>query len=136
MDNPNAILLVDDQPDLLNNLSMALEAAGYKTLTARDGIEAQYVLQNTPVDLILSDIEMPRMNGYQLYQWVRENPRWGTIPFLFLTVHLPESNIFAGKRGNIDDYLTKPIRSGDLLSIIRHKLQSTPNTQPLLAATP
>ena len=111
MKTPASILLVDDQPDLLSNLSLALEAAGYQTLQAQ------------PVDLILSDIEMPRMNGYQLYQWVRENPQWGTIPFLFLTAHIPDGDIRLGQELSGHDYLTKPIRTGDLLSVIQHKLE-------------
>lgn len=123
MNTPVSILLVDDQPDLLNNLSLALEAAGYNTLTARDGAEALDTLQHQPVDLILSDIEMPGMNGYQLYQWVRENPKWVSIPFLFLTAHLPDNNIRLGHEINRDSYLTKPIRTGHLLSIIQTKLQ-------------
>ena len=94
MKSSAAILLVDDQPDLLVNLSLALEAAGYQTLTARDGVEALATLQSQPVDLIVSDIEMPRMNGYQLYQWVRENPMWVRIPFLFLSAHLPDTDIY------------------------------------------
>lgn len=118
-----SILVVDDQPDLLNNLSLALEAAGYQTLTATDGVEALALLQTQSVDLILSDIEMPRMNGYQLYQWVRENPKWITIPFLFLTVHRLEHDILISKELNVDDYLTKPIRSDQLLSVIENKLR-------------
>ena len=123
MKTPASILLVDDQPDLLSNLSLALEAAGYQTLTASDGVEALAALQAQPVDLILSDIEMPRMNGYQLYQWVRENPQWGTIPFLFLTAHIPDGDIRLGQELSGHDYLTKPIRTGDLLSVIQHKLE-------------
>ena len=78
------ILVVDDQPDLLENIGLALESAGYQVLTAGDGVEALAVLQSQPVDLILADIAMPRMNGYQLYERVRENVQWVAIPFLFL----------------------------------------------------
>ena len=123
MKSSAAILLVDDQPDLLVNLSLALEAVGYQTLTARDGVEALATLQSQPVDLIVSDIEMPRMNGYQLYQWVRENPMWVRIPFLFLSAHLPDTDIYLGQELSTDDYLTKPIRTGDLISIVQSKLQ-------------
>ena len=116
------ILLVDDQPDLLTNLSLALEVAGYTPLTARNGLEAIGVLQTQPVDLILSDIEMPNMNGYQLYQQVRENPAWSTIPFLFLTIHTPDSSIKLGTDLTTSDYLIKPIRLINLLNVVRNKL--------------
>ena len=80
-----SILLVEDNLDLLDNLSLTLEGAGYRTLTAGNGLEALAVLHAQPVDLILSDINMPNIEGYQLYKLVRENHRWATIPFLFLT---------------------------------------------------
>jgi CheY-like chemotaxis protein len=66
---------------------------------------------------------MPRMNGYQLYQWVRENPKWVRIPFLFLSAHQPDSDIQLDQNLSTDDYLTKPIRTGDLISIVQSKLQ-------------
>ena len=122
-----SILLVDDQPDLLTNLSLALEAAGYQTLIASDGLEALTALQSQSVDLIVSDIEMPRMNGYQLYQWVQDNPKWVRIPFLFLSAHLPDTDIYLGQNLSTDDYLTKPIRTGDLISIVQNKLQHDQN---------
>jgi CheY-like chemotaxis protein len=85
METKQAILLIDDEPDLLDNLSLTLEMAGYQTLTATDGIEAIKVLKNQPVGLILSDISMPCMDGYQLHDKIRENPEWVDIPFIFLT---------------------------------------------------
>jgi CheY-like chemotaxis protein len=120
--NSPCILLVDDQPDLLNNLSLALEVAGYKPVTACNGIEAISILQTQPVDLILSDIEMPHMNGYQLYQQVRQNPAWNDIPFLFLSIHTLDTSIKLGADLTPSDYLTKPIRLTNLLNVVRNKL--------------
>ena len=75
METVVSILVVDDQPEILENLALVLELEGYQVLTASDGVEALGVLESRPVDLILADIAMPRMNGYQLYGRVRENPR-------------------------------------------------------------
>jgi DNA-binding response OmpR family regulator len=118
-----SILLVDDQPEILENLSMAVEAAGYQVLTANDGYEALTILQDQPVSLILADIAMPKMNGYQLYERVRENPQWVMIPFLFLTARALDSDIRYGKELGVDDYLTKPIDVEDLLAAVQGKLR-------------
>ena len=118
-----SILVVDDELTLLNCLKLVLERAGYRVWTARDGIEALAMLKSQPVDLILADIAMPHMNGYQLYECVVENPQWVTIPFLFLTARAQDSDIRYGKELGVDDYLTKPIRLEDLLAAVRGKLR-------------
>ncbi|MCL4294747.1 MAG: response regulator transcription factor [Anaerolineae bacterium] len=117
------ILVVDDEPDLLDNLRLALEAEGYGVITAGDGREALAILPVQPVDLILADIAMPDINGYQLYERVRDNPAWGALPFIFLTARKLDSDIRYGKELGVDDYLTKPIRAADLLAVVRGKLR-------------
>jgi DNA-binding response OmpR family regulator len=120
-----SILVVDDQADLLENIELALEAFGYRVLTAHDGIEALEVLKSQPVDLILADIAMPRMNGYQLYERVRDKMQWVTIPFVFLTARALDSDVRYGKELGADDYLTKPIQPEDLLAAVQGKLRRT-----------
>ena len=117
------ILVADDQVDLSSILCMTLEAAGYQTLSARDGAEALELLRTHRVDLILADIAMPRLNGYQLYQQVRENQQWIAIPFLFLTARTLDSDIRYGKELGVDDYLTKPIQPEDLLAAVHGRLR-------------
>jgi CheY-like chemotaxis protein len=118
------ILLVDDEPDFLDNLSLTLEMAGYQQVTAADGFEALQILQARPVALIVSDINMPHMGGYQFHNLVRLNPEWLKIPFLFLTGcrFLSEREIRYGKALGIDDYLAKPISANDLLLAIRDRV--------------
>jgi DNA-binding response OmpR family regulator len=123
MEAKASILVVDDEPDLLENIGLALEAEGYRVLTAGDGVEALAVLRSQPVDLVLADIAMPEMNGYQLYERVRQNPQWATMPFVFLTARRLDSDIRYGKELGVDDYLTKPIRAEDLLAAVRGKLR-------------
>ncbi len=123
MDTNVTILVVDDEPDLLDNISLALEVEAYHVLTAGDGIEAVAALKSHPVSLILADIAMPNMNGYQLYERVRENPKWVAIPFIFLSARTMDSDIRYGKELGVDDYLTKPIRAADLLAAVRGKLK-------------
>ncbi len=123
MDDIATILVVDDQPGILENLDLLLTAEGYGVLTARDGLEALDVLESEPVDLIVADIAMPRLNGYQLYERVREKPEWLTIPFLFLTARAMDSDIRYGKELGVDDYLTKPIQPEDLLAAVQGRLR-------------
>ena len=117
------ILVVDDEPDLVENIRLPLEVEGYRVLIAYTGLEALKILEQEPVNLILSDIAMPDMNGYQLYERVCETPEWAIIPFIFLTARTMDSDIRYGKELGVDDYLTKPIRANDLLAIVRGKLR-------------
>ena len=117
------ILVVDDHVAILKAIERVLEAAGYQVLTAHDGIEALGVLQSQPVDMVLADIAMPNMNGYQLYEQVRKNAQWMIIPFVFLTARVMDSDIRYGKRLGVDDYLTKPIDPEDLLATVQGKLR-------------
>lgn len=116
------ILVIDDEPDFLDSLCLSLHLAGYRTVAAMNGAEAISALQERPVDLIISDISMPQLNGYQLFNRVCDNPEWVSIPFIFLTARTLDSDIYFGKELGVDDYLTKPIRRENLLSVVRGKL--------------
>jgi DNA-binding response OmpR family regulator len=123
MSRSASILIVDDHPAVLDSLTLTLEAAGYHAIPAGDGLEAIAALESQPVDLILADVAMPGMNGYQLLSRVRENQRWVLIPFVFLTARALDSDIRYGKELGVDDYLTKPIDPDDLLAAIHGKLR-------------
>jgi len=124
MSNERArILVVDDHRPVLQGLCEVLRQAGYSTLTATDGREALGVLHNHTPDLILADIAMPVMNGYQLYEQVRANPAWALIPFIFLTGRAIDSDIRYGKALGVDDYLTKPFNPDDVLAVVHGKLR-------------
>ncbi|NTW98277.1 MAG: response regulator transcription factor [Oscillochloris sp.] len=117
------ILIVDDQPELLMGIQMALEGAGYTVITAQDGHLALECLQREAIDLILADIAMPELNGYQLFERVRADPRLLRIPFVFLTARAMSSDIRYGKSLGVDDYLTKPIKPEDLLAVVEGRLR-------------
>ncbi len=123
MDDEVTILVVDDQPEILENLALILSVSGYRVLAAPDGVEALALLAAHAVDLIVADVGMPRLNGYQLYARVRENPAWRAIPFLYLTARALDSDIRYGKEMGADDYLTKPIQPEDLLAVVKGKLR-------------
>jgi DNA-binding response OmpR family regulator len=117
-----SILVVDDQPQLLGSIQMTLELAGYRVHTAGTGIEALAVLQVQPIDLILTDIGMPQLDGYQLCRRVRADSRWDAIPLLFLTARGSDDDIRYAKSLGSDDYLVKPIEPEDLLAAVRDSL--------------
>ena len=112
------ILVVDDQPQFLGGIQMTLELAGYRVYTAGTGIEALAVLQTQPIDLILTDIGMPHLDGYQLCDRVRADRRWSAIPLLILTARGAEDDIRYAKSLGVDDYLVKPIEPEDLLAAV------------------
>ncbi|MBN2389665.1 MAG: response regulator transcription factor [Anaerolineae bacterium] len=123
MENRTTILVVDDHQAIQLYIEQVLRDAGYRVLVANDGTEALGVLAAHPVNLILTDINMPRMNGYQLYDEVVKNPRWVAIPFIFLTGRTMDSDIRYGKQLGVDDYITKPFLPDDLLAIVRGRLR-------------
>ncbi|MCB0190501.1 MAG: response regulator transcription factor [Anaerolineae bacterium] len=131
-----SILLVDDEAELLENIAMTLEAADFYVEKANNGQEALNALKAQSFNLILADIAMPDMNGYQLLDRIRENQRWASVPFVFLTARKLDSDIRYGKSLGVDDYLTKPINAEDLLAVVQGKLrrakylQSQPQPQP------
>ncbi len=117
------ILVVEDQAAMQRTIRVGLTMAGYEVVTAADGVEALAVLGAQPVDLILADIAMPRMNGYQLYDTLRDNPRWALIPFVFVSARALDSDVRFGKSLGVDDYLIKPFELEDLLAIVAGRLR-------------
>jgi DNA-binding response OmpR family regulator len=134
-ETPECILVVDDAPSLLDNLSEALYESGYQVLSAADGLSALQILSAHHVDLVVADIAMPQLNGYQLYERVRQNQRWVHIPFIFLTARTLDSDIRYGKELGADDYLVKPIQIEDLLAVVRGKLRRARQLEQLVVPT-
>ncbi|TFG72668.1 MAG: response regulator transcription factor, partial [Anaerolineales bacterium] len=130
-----SILMVDDQPLTLATVIAALSLDGYQIFTAKDGIEALEVLEHIHIDLIIADIAMPRMNGYQLFDAVQQDSRWVHLPYIFLTARSLDSDIRYGKELGIDDYLTKPFQLEDLRASISGKLRRYKQNIPPYSAS-
>jgi DNA-binding response OmpR family regulator len=122
MNEDTAILVVDDDAEILNAMKMILESAGYIVAAANCGQQAIEVLESQPVRLILADVAMPGMNGYQLLEHIRQNRHWVPIPYLFLSARSLDSDIRYGKELGADDYLLKPISAPDLLAAVKGRL--------------
>ena len=118
------ILVVEDNVDLLYNLNLLLESNNYKPITAKNGKEAIEILSTLGEipDIIISDIMMPKMDGYEFFKVISNEPRWNRIPFLFLSARSTPKDIRFGKLLGVDDYLTKPFEEKDLLAIISGRI--------------
>jgi putative two-component system response regulator len=112
------ILVVDDNTQVRQLIARILEIEGYLILQASDGSVALEVLQRTTPDLILSDIEMPNLNGFDFYREVRKDRRWFTIPFIFLAAHDSPETLQVGRELGVDEYLTKPIDEHTLTKMV------------------
>jgi DNA-binding response OmpR family regulator len=117
------ILVVEDEAVIRDSIVDVLRLAGLSTLTATNGLDALQLLHKATPDLVIADIMMPRMNGYQLYERLRDNPDWTWIPFIFLSAKGTAEDIRYGKELGADDYLTKPIEPDDLVSAVMGKLK-------------
>jgi DNA-binding response OmpR family regulator len=116
------ILLVEDEWFLLEGLRelMELHACDYElaVLKASDGIEGLGVLERQQPDLIITDIMMPNMDGYEFLSRVRENPAWIHIPVVFLTAKGDREDILFGRRSGAEEYITKPYDTDEMLSLV------------------
>lgn len=117
------ILYIEDEPDLCEDVADELKEAGYSVVLACDGEQALQCLAALRPDLILCDITMPRMSGYELLQALRQTrPDLADIPFVFLTAQTDPRQVVDGKRAGADDYLIKPVDFDLMLATIQARL--------------
>lgn len=116
------ILIAEDERDIRDLITFTLRFAGYEVVAASNGEEAvQLVLQEMP-DLILMDVRMPRMTGYEACAAVKANPKTQHIPVIFLSAKGQESEIQTGLDAGADEYLLKPFAPDQLVARIQEVL--------------
>jgi two-component system, OmpR family, response regulator ChvI len=118
-----SIVLVDDDRNILTSVQMALEAEGFDVRTYPDGDEALRGLTQKPADLAVLDIKMPRLNGMELLQRLRQAPSTSRMPVIFLTSKDEEIDEIMGLRMGADDYIKKPFTQRLLLERVRALLR-------------
>ncbi len=118
-----AILVVEDSPELNFALCEILQSYGYGVRSAQNGFEALELLRHETPNVILCDIMMPGMDGYTLLKHTRADMALRTLPFIFLTARTSTADQRRAKEIGIEDYLTKPIDSRDLVAAIENALQ-------------
>ena len=117
------ILLVDDEKDILEFLQYNLEREGYKVFVANDGLEGVEMAQKVSPDLILMDVMMPRMDGIEACQTIRQDLQLNSPLIAFLTSRAEDYSQVAGFEAGADDYITKPIRPRLLVSKVEALLR-------------
>lgn len=130
---PKRLLVVDDDPSLLLAVSETLRAEGYVVVTARRSAEALVRVAERLPELIISDIRMPGMDGYQLARNLRSAPHTRLIPIVFLTAKDETADRVAGFRSGVDAYITKPFEPEELVAIVAGILERVERTHGDLA---
>jgi len=116
------ILVVDDVADVTEMISLFLKHAGYDVMTANSPGTALELAAVTPFDLIISDIGMPEMNGYELAESLRARPDFRTTPLIAVTGYTEYDDRGRSLRAGFDAHLTKPINPSQLLNLIEELL--------------
>jgi len=119
MTSVKRILLVEDEVDLRTNLAELLEIEKYSVVTAENGQQALDLLEKFDIDLIISDILMPEINGLELLHKIRSNVNYANLPFIFLSAKVSKEEIRKGMEDGADDYLTKPIKAIELFNAVK-----------------
>ncbi len=127
----STILVVEDEFPIRAGIIELLADAGYDVVGAENGSHALTLLgDDISPDMIISDVIMPKINGYQLYDRLRRDERYTRVPFVFLTAKRDPEDIRYGKELGADDYLVKPFDSADLLAIVYGKLRRYEQLHP------
>ena len=107
------IMVVDDEPDILLTVGQMLEMSGYEVIKVADGKECLDKLEETAPDLVLLDIMMPEISGWDVAAKIKEDPKWADIPIVFLTAKGDTMSVGMGGLAS-EDYIVKPFDIKDL----------------------
>ena len=116
------ILIVEDEPSIAEVVGLYLQRAGYQVSIAQDGLDAQKTIETRLPDLIVMDLMLPVINGFELTRWLRE---FSDIPVIMLTARRDEIDRIAGLEMGADDYVLKPFSPQELVSRVRAVLRRT-----------
>ncbi|AFY91403.1 response regulator transcription factor [Chamaesiphon minutus] len=121
--NTSRILIVDDSSEILSVTDAILTSAGYETISYTDGLIALQIIELLPPDLIILDINMPTIDGYEMTRRIRSNSKWDLTPILLFTA-LDPAQAALGLECGADDLLGKPIAIEELLGKVSLLLHS------------
>ena len=122
---PKEILIVDDEPSIVIPIQFLMEQQGYSVLVAENGEDALDAIYKYKPDLILLDIMLPRIDGYEVCEIVRLNPEYRDIKIIFLTAKGREVEIAQGLALGANAYITKPFSNTELVAKVKELLDNT-----------
>lgn len=120
------ILIVDDELSILVPIKFLLEQNDFSVALAQSGKDAFDKIHESKPDLILLDIMLPDLDGYEIFQAIRENHDWDTIKVIYLTAKNRDVDIAKGLNLGVDAYVTKPFTNAELLEKVNHLLNESP----------
>ena len=115
---PHKILVVDDEPALLRLMEFVLERQGYVMITATNGEEALEAARSNRPDLIVLDIMMPKLDGYQVAEALRADTELSRIPIIMLSAKAQDEDIERGVQAGVDQFITKPFSPEALAEVV------------------
>tara|TARA_B100000315_G_scaffold219503_1_gene221476 strand:+ start:192 stop:590 length:399 start_codon:yes stop_codon:yes gene_type:complete len=119
------ILVVDDDPDIVMLLNTRLKASGYEVISASDGEEGLRSIRENKPNLVILDVMMPKMNGFQVSRMVKFDKKLKNIPIILLTARGQEKDKSTGAQVGADEYMTKPFDSKVLMATIERLLKAS-----------
>lgn len=125
------ILVAEDERDIRELIAFTLRFAGFDVVLATNGAEAVEMAEASPPDLIILDVRMPKMSGYEACRRLKENPRTSSVPVVFLSAKGQESEIQQGLASGADEYILKPFAPDELIQQVRDILNRAGRT-PLI----
>ena len=120
---PQKILIVDDEPNIVIPLQFLMEQNGYRTLVAQSGEEALESISKEKPDLVLLDIMLPGVDGFEVCEIVRLNPEWRNTRIIFLTAKGRDVDIAKGMVLGADEYITKPFSNQQIIDAVTKLLE-------------
>ena len=117
------VLIVDDSSTLREMISGLLIKAGMTVLEAEDGEKAKDMIASKPPDLVVLDIVMPNMNGYELCRWVKNNGPTKDVPVVICSSKNEEFDRYWGMKQGADAYIAKPFRPAEMVETVKHLLR-------------
>ena len=118
------ILVVDDERHIVRLVQVNLEKVGYQVLTAYDGVEALEQVAKEKPDMVILDVMMPRMDGFEVLKKLQADAKTRDIPVIMLTAKAQDADIFRGWSSGVSSYLTKPFNPRELLTFVERIFQS------------
>ena len=124
MPKQKKILAVDDERHIVRLVQVNLERAGYQVISAFDGKEALKKVESEKPDLIVLDVMMPHMDGFEVLKRLKSDDKTKNIPVVMLTAKAQDADVFRGWASGVDCYLTKPFNPIELLTFVKRIVES------------